>query len=89
MTKASAKTSFYIDVPLHTTMRIIVERPEGFPKDEVVDSITRDELSRCQLLTGWDCVKFSWAGFLASKKKAIDFNEGTPPKDMLLEAFGF
>jgi len=64
---------FYIEVPLRTSMRIRVKRTKGSAITDIIDTITRDELSQCQLLADWDCVKHSWEKFIASKDEPNSF----------------
>ena len=85
----NTETTFYVDVPLHSVMRIRVERPASTNKEQVIQSITHDELSRAIPVTEWDCVKYSWQKFLDSGSEPIEFTKGKPPMSMIEEALGF
>lgn len=71
----NTETFFYIDVPLQTAMRVVVKRPKGFKKEDVIASIRSDELADCELLTGWECVAESWDTFLDSDEPPFEFEE--------------
>ncbi len=75
---------YFIDVPLQTTMRIAVRRPKTFTKQEVLDSVCKDDLGQCQPLTGWDCVKYSWHVFINSGAEPCSFSEDVPPVDDII-----
>jgi len=71
----SDQTYFYLEVPLQTAMRVVVKRPKGYKKEDVIDSISSAELSDCELLTGWECVRESWEMFLDSSEEPFEFEE--------------
>jgi hypothetical protein len=69
------QTFFYVDVPLRSAMRVVLKRPKGYKKEDVIASVTSDELSDCELLTGWECVRESWEMFLRSSEEPFEFKE--------------
>lgn len=85
----NTETTFFIDVPLHSVMRIRVERSAPTSKEQVIQSITPEELSRAIPVTQWGCVKYSWQKFLDSGSEPIEFTKGKPPMSLLEQALGF
>ena len=85
----NSETTFFVDVPLYSVMRIRVERSAPTSKEQVIQSITPEELSLAIPVTNWGCVKYSWQKFLDSESEPIEFSKGKPPMSMLEEALGF
>ena len=84
----STELTYFIDVPLHSVMRICVQRPSGTSKEEVLESITQDELSLALPVPQWEDIKRSWQIFMNSERALINLTEGNPPMSLLEQALG-
>ena len=67
---------YNIEIPLYACATICVEREEGLTKEELINSITRDEMCRADVYT--DSIKDTLRHMIVIKKSISDIDVTDP-----------
>jgi hypothetical protein len=57
------KTTYTINIPVQCCVTVTVEGKVGMTKEQIADSITRQDLANCEGEMTWDDIKDAWRSF--------------------------